>query len=244
MLTAIKNKWEAYQVQVVKNPFKNVPQALVITGSDRRGTAYGMFELSSQMGVSPWYYWADVPAQKKKEMYYKGGIHMDAPKVKYRGIFINDEAPALSGWSKEKFGGFNHLFYEKVFELILRMKGNYLWPAMWGSAFNDDDTLNAATADDYAIVMGTSHHEPLTRAHDEWRRYGKGKWNYDSNATNLQAFWKKGMERMGTRENIVSIGMRGDGDEPMTRGTATALLEKIVKDQREIIADVTGKPAS
>jgi hypothetical protein len=241
---SLKNKWEAYQVQVVKNPVKGVEQALVIAGSDRRGTAYGVFELSAQMGVSPWHYWADVPAKKKNEIYYTGGYQYDAPVVKYRGIFINDEAPALSGWSKEKFGGFNHLFYEKVFELILRMKGNYLWPAMWGSAFNDDDTLNPVVADQYAIVMGTSHHEPLIRAHDEWRRYGKGKWNYDSNATNLQAFWKDGIKRMGNRENIISIGMRGDGDEPMTRGTAIALLERIVKDQREIIAQGTGKPAS
>jgi hypothetical protein len=241
---SLKNKWEAYQVQVVKNPVKGVEQALVIAGSDRRGTAYGVFELSAQMGVSPWHYWADVPVKKKNEIYYTGGYQYDAPVVKYRGIFINDEAPALSGWSKEKFGGFNHLFYEKVFELILRMKGNYLWPAMWGSAFNDDDTLNPVVADQYAIVMGTSHHEPLIRAHDEWRRYGKGKWNYDSNATNLQAFWKDGIKSMGNRENIISIGMRGDGDEPMTRGTAIALLERIVKDQREIIAQGTGKPAS
>jgi hypothetical protein len=163
--------------------------------------------------------------------------------VKYRGIFINDEAPALSGWSKEKFGGFNHHFYEKVFELILRLKGNYLWPAMWGNAFYDDDSLSRQTADNYGIVIGTSHHEPLMRAHVEWRRYGKGKWNYDSNEVRLKQFWKEGMQR-ATNEKIVSIGMRGDGDEPMTEGTAIALLERIVKDQRQIIEDVTGKPAS
>lgn len=196
------------------------------------------------MGVPPWYWWADVPVKKKDEVYYTGGAKYDAPAVKYRGIFINDEAPALSGWSKEKFGGFNHQFYEKVFELILRMKGNYLWPAIWGSAFNDDDTLNPVVADQYAIVMGTSHHEPWVKAHDEWRRYGKGKWNYDSNAVNLQTFWKKGIQRMGKRENIVSVGMRGDGDEPMTQGTAIALLERIVQDQRQIIKDQTGKDPS
>jgi hypothetical protein len=241
---SLKGKWEAYQLQVVSKPMPGVESALVIAGSDRRGTAYGVFELSDKMGVSAWYYWADVPVKKKSEIYYTGGYRSDAPVVKYRGIFINDEAPALSGWSKEKFGGFNHKFYENVFELILRMKGNYLWPAMWGSAFNADDTLNPVVADQYGIVMGTSHHEPLVRAHDEWRRFGKGKWNYDSNATNLKAFWKEGIQRMGTRENIVSIGMRGDGDEPMTQGTAIALLERIVKDQREIIAENTGKPAA
>ena len=241
---SVRGKWEAYLLQVVAKPLPGVEQALIIAGSDRRGTAYGVLELSRQMGVSPWYWWADVPVPKKAALYYTGGIKRDAPKVKYRGIFINDEAPALSGWSREKFGGFNHKFYEKVFELILRLKGNYLWPAMWGSAFNDDDTLNPVVADQYAIVMGTSHHEPLVRAHDEWRRYGTGKWNYDSNEMNLRSFWTKGIERMGTRENIVSIGMRGDGDEPMTQGTAIALLERIVKDQRKIIGQTTGKPAS
>ncbi|RYZ29444.1 MAG: glycosyhydrolase [Chitinophagaceae bacterium] len=240
----LKNKWEGYLIQTVNNPFKGVDKALVIAGSDRRGTAYGVFALSEQLGVSPWYWWADVPVKKKKEIYVKLASPIsDAPKVKYRGIFINDEAPALSNWSKEKFGGFNHAFYEKVFELMLRLKSNYLWPAMWGNAFYDDDSLNRQTADQYGIVIGTSHHEPLMRAHDEWRRYGSGKWNYDSNAVKLQQFWQGGMRR-ATNEKIVSIGMRGDGDEPMSMETATALLERIVADQRKIIADVTGKPAN
>lgn len=243
-VTSIENKWETYKIQVVKAPFKGVAQALVIVGSDRRGAAFGTFELSRQMGVSPWYWWADVPAKKSKELYVQpAAVLVDSPKVKYRGIFINDEAPALSNWSREKFGGFNRRFYEKVFELILRLKGNYLWPAMWGNAFYDDDPQNRQAADNYGVVIGTSHHEPLMRAHDEWRRHGKGKWNYDSNAVNLQQFWQEGMQR-ATNEKIVSVGMRGDGDEPMSRETATALLERIVTDQRRIIADVTGKPAS
>lgn len=241
----LQNKWEAYQIQVVNKPLPGIDQVLVIMGSDRRGTAFGVFELSQQMGVSPWYWWADVPVKKKKEIYVKKDAAVsDAPLVKYRGIFINDEAPALSGWSKEKFGGFNHLFYEKVFELMLRLKSNYLWPAMWGNAFYDDDKLNQQTADEYGIVIGTSHHEPLMRAHDEWRRYGKGKWNYDSNETRLKGFWREGLQRADKTEKIVSVGMRGDGDEPMTRETATALLERIVKDQRTIIEEVTGKPAA
>lgn len=243
-VSSLSNKWEAYRVQVVNNPFPGIAKALVIVGSDRRATAYGVFDLSREMGVSPWYWWADVPVKKKAALYVKNTIVTDSPLVKYRGIFINDEAPALSGWSKEKFGGFNHLFYEKVFELMLRLKSNYLWPAMWGNAFYDDDSLNKQTADDYGIVIGTSHHEPLMRAHDEWRRYGKGKWNYDSNEVQLKEFWRGGMQRTGNTEKIVSIGMRGDGDEPMTQGTAIALLERIVKDQREIIADVTRKPAN
>ncbi|HEV7331594.1 MAG TPA: glycosyl hydrolase 115 family protein [Flavisolibacter sp.] len=240
----IQNKWEGYKIQVVKAPFKGVAQALVIVGSDRRGAAFGTFELSQQIGVSPWYWWADVPAKKSSQLYVQpGAVLIDSPKVKYRGIFINDEAPALSNWSREKFGGFNHRFYQNVFELILRLKGNYLWPAMWGNAFYDDDPLNRQAADNYGVVIGTSHHEPLMRAHDEWRRHGKGKWNYDSNAVALQQFWKEGVQR-ATNEKIVSVGMRGDGDEPMSRETATALLEKIVADQRKIIEDVTGKPAS
>ncbi|MBB1283713.1 glycosyl hydrolase 115 family protein [Flavisolibacter sp. BT320] len=243
-VTPIRNKWEGYKIQVVKAPFKGVAQALVIVGSDRRGAAFGTFELSQLMGVSPWYWWADVPIKKSSQLYVQSGsVLVDSPRVKYRGIFINDEAPALSNWSRSTFGGFNHQFYEKVFELILRLKGNYLWPAMWGNAFYDDDALNRQTADNYGVVIGTSHHEPLMRAHDEWRRHGKGKWNYDSNAVALQQFWKEGVQR-ATNEKIISVGMRGDGDEPMSRETATALLERIVDDQRKIIADVTGKPAS
>lgn len=236
-LTFLKNNWEGYLI-------KSSANSLIITGSDRRGTAYGVFEISRQLGVSPWYWWADVPVKKKEGIFVKKNVSVsDAPKVKYRGIFINDEAPALSGWSKEKFGGFNHTFYEKVFELILRLKGNYLWPAMWGNAFYDDDSLNIKMADKYGIVIGTSHHEPMMKAHDEWRRYGSGKWNYESNEVKLREFWRSGMER-ARNEKIVTVGMRGDGDEPMSEETATALLEKIVSDQRVIIADVTGKPAS
>ena len=168
----------------------------------------------------------------------------NSPSVKYRGIFINDEAPAFAGWTKEKFGGFNHLVYEKMFELLLRLKANYLWPAMWGNAFNDDDKVNPVLADQYGIVMGTSHHEPMLRAQQEWKKYGTGAWNYNSNDSVLRSFWKKGIQNMGTHESIVTIGMRGDGDEPMTQGTAISLLEKIVADQRKIIEDVTLKPAA
>ncbi|HKB44377.1 MAG TPA: glycosyl hydrolase 115 family protein, partial [Chitinophagaceae bacterium] len=241
----IRGQWDAYQVQTVTNPFKGIENGLIIIGGNKRGAAYGTFKLSQQAGVSPWYWWADVPVKKKTTLYVNKNINInDAPKVKYRGFFINDEAPAFSGWTKEKFGGVNHLVYEKIFELLLRLKANYLWPAMWGNAFNDDDTLNPKLADEYGIVMGTSHHEPMLRAQQEWKRYGKGKWDYDSNEVVLKEFWKKGIENMGTHESIVTIGMRGDGDMPMTRGTATALLEKIVANQRKIIEDVTHKPAS
>ncbi|MFL5739651.1 MAG: glycosyl hydrolase 115 family protein [Flavisolibacter sp.] len=244
-VSQLKGKWDSYLIQTITHPITGVEQALVICGSDKRGTAYGLFELSREMGVSPWYWWADVPVKKKAILYVKKGIHQSGPpSVQYRGIFINDEAPAFSGWTKEKFGGVNHLVYEKMFELLLRLKANYLWPAMWGNAFNDDDTLNPVLANKWGIVMGTSHHEPMLRAQQEWKRYGHGPWDYDSNATVLREFWRKGIEHMDHHESIVTIGMRGDGDKPMTEGTAINLLENIVSDQRKIIEDVTGKPAS
>jgi hypothetical protein len=244
-LDDLNGKWEAFNLQTIRHPFKEIENTLVITGSDKRGTAYGVFELSRQLGVSPWYWWADVPVKKKIEAYFKAGIYeYGSPSVKYRGIFINDEAPAFSGWAKEKFGGINHLVYEKIFELLLRLKANYLWPAMWNNAFNDDDSLNPILADKYGIVMGTSHHEPMLRAQQEWKRYGKGQWNYDSSEVVLNEFWKKGIQNMGSHESIVTIGMRGDGDLPMTQGTAINLLEKIVASQRKIIEEVTHKSAS
>ncbi|MCF8225318.1 MAG: glycosyl hydrolase 115 family protein [Bacteroidales bacterium] len=240
----LKGKWEKFIITAIETPFPGISSALVIAGSDKRGTIYGIYDLSEKIGVSPWYYWADVPVQQRDELHVLPGIHTDGePKVRYRGIFINDEAPALAGWVHENFGDFNHEFYEHVFELILRLKGNYLWPAMWGRAFYDDDTLNPVRADAHGVVIGTSHHEPLMRAHAEWSRYGEGPWNYEENPEILREFWRTGIERMGDHESIVTIGMRGDGDEPMTEGTAIALLERIVKDQRKIIEEVTGKPA-
>lgn len=242
----LNGKWEMFVQQTIKNPFPNVEEALIIVGSDKRGSIYGVYDLSEQMGVSPWHFWADVPSQKHKELYLLNGRYTNGePKVKYRGIFLNDEAPCLSGWTNEKNGGFNHKLYETIFELILRLKGNYLWPAMWGNAFHADDPMNPILADEYGVVIGTSHHEPLMRAHDEWRRYGKdkGKWDYTKNDSTLREFWKESVRERYKYENIFSVGMRGDGDEPMSRETATALLEKIVSDQRKIIEEVSGKPA-
>jgi hypothetical protein len=239
----LRGKREKYLLTIVSNPLEEVEEALVIAGSDKRGAIYGVYELSAQMGVSPWYYWADVPVETRENLYVKRGSYTEGePLVQYRGIFLNDEAPALEGWANATFGGFNHAFYEKVFELILRLKGNFLWPAMWGHAFYDDDPRNGALADAYGIVIGTSHHEPMGRAHDEWRRYGQGgAWNYDKNSKALKEFWREGMQRMKDWETIVTVGMRGDGDEPMSEKSNIALLQKIVKDQRAIIAGVTGK---
>ncbi len=240
----IAGKWETFLIQVVDKPFDHVQAALVIAGSDKRGTIFGMYDLAERIGVSPWYWWADVPAPHHSAIYVKSGRFASGePAVKYRGIFINDEAPALSGWAFEKFGGFNSRFYDNVFELILRLKGNFLWPAMWGRMFYVEDSLNPKLADEYGVVISTSHHEPLMRAHAEWAKFGSGPWNYDKNKTTLQDFWRLGMQRMGDYESIVTIGMRGDGDEPMSEQANIALLESIVRDQRRIISETTGKPA-
>jgi len=241
-LSNIRGKWETYKLQIVDHPFKGIDKALVVVGSDRRGTAYGVLTLSRQMGVSPWKWWADVPVKKKKTIYVKGDSHIyGPPAVKYRGIFINDEAPALSGFVNKKFGGFNHKFYKKVFELMLRLKANYLWPAMWGKAFNERDSLNSVLANKYGIAMGTPHNEPMMRSRKAWEMHGKGPWNYQTNDSTLRAFWRKGIQQMDDRESIVTIGMRGNGDKPMSDQRNMALLERIVRDQRQIIKNVTGK---
>lgn len=222
---------------------------LVIAGSDRRGTIYGIYELSQQMGVSPWYDWADVPVEHHDSIFVNKGIYTDGePAVRYRGIFLNDEAPCLTSWVKNTYGtGYgDHRFYQRVFELVLRLRGNMMWPAMWGWAFYADDPENEKTADEMGVVMSTSHHEPMARNHQEYarNRKGWGPWNYQKNKTNLQKFFREGIERMKGTEQIVTIGMRGDGDEAMSAEADTKLMTNIINDQRKIIADVTGKKAS
>jgi Glycosyl hydrolase family 115/Gylcosyl hydrolase family 115 C-terminal domain len=244
-VSAISGKWESFFLQVVEHPLPGVDSALVIAGSDKRGTIYGIYDLSEQIGVSPWYWWADVPVHRHDALYVTPGVHLQGPpKIKYRGIFLNDEAPSLSGWVKATYGNYNHEFYTKVFELILRLKGNYLWPAMWNNAFNEDDPLNPKLADEYGIVMGTSHHEPMLRAQQEWKRHGTGPWDYSKNADVLNEFWTQGIDRNKNYESIVTLGMRGDGDLPMTESANVALLEKIVADQRRILAEHMNKNLS
>lgn len=222
---------------------------LVIAGSDRRGTIYGIYELSQQMGVSPWYDWADVPVEHHDSIFVNKEIYTDGePAVRYRGIFLNDEAPCLTSWVKNTYGtGYgDHRFYQRVFELVLRLRGNMMWPAMWGWAFYADDPENEKTADEMGVVMSTSHHEPMARNHQEYarNRKGWGPWNYQKNKTNLQKFFREGIERMKGTEQIVTIGMRGDGDEAMSEEADTKLMTNIINDQRKIIADVTGRKAS
>lgn len=252
----ITGKWEAYKQIVLDHPFPGIARALIIAGADRRGTIFGTYDLSEKIGVSPWHWWADVPVARRANLFLTAGSRIDAPKVKYRGIFINDEEPSFGKWGREKFGGINAKLYSHVFDLILRLKGNYLWPAMWGKAIGADDATTMPLAQSRGIILGTSHHEPMMRAQVEWHRDKKdgitgGAWSYASNGQNLRTFWRGGIERMvksagasRPQDQLVTIGMRGDGDEPMSDSNASGMLEQIVADQRNILADVTGRPAS
>ena len=240
----LASKWESFVITVVDKPAPGIDQALVIVGSDKRGTIYGIYEMSEQLGVSPWYWWADAPVKKRAAAHVLPGRHASGePVVKYRGIFLNDEAPALTNWTRAKFGGYNREFYTRVFELLLRLRANYLWPAMWNNAFNEDDPENPRLADDYGIVMGTSHHEPMLRAHKEWVWRDLGPWDYVKNEAAIKNFFTEGIRRNHQFESIVTIGMRGDGDEPMSEEANVSLLQRIVADQRAIIAQETGRPA-
>ena len=238
---ALKGRTEKFIITTSDNQ-------LIIAGSDRRGTIYGIYELSKQIGVSPWYYWADVPVARHNDLYINKGIYTDGePAVRYRGIFMNDEAPCLTSWVKNTFktnyGG--REFYARVFELVLRLRGNIVWPAMWGWAFYEDDPANIAVADSMGVVIGTSHHEPMARNHQEWarRRKQNGAWNYKTNKAVLDRFFTEGIERAKNYETMVTIGMRGDGDEAMSEDTDTKLMADIVKNQRNIISRITKKPA-
>ena len=252
----LRGQWESYLIDVVDGN-------LVIVGSDKRGTIYGIYELSREMGVSPWYWWADVPVKHQDHIIYSNGRqYQPSPRVKYRGIFLNDEAPCLTTWVKNTYGTNygDHRFYDRVFELLLRLKANFMWPAMWGWAFYADDALNSKTADDRGIIIGTSHHEPMCRSQKEWhnhtdnpnvepqdrasREAAGGQWNYATNQKALDAFWAGGVRRNKNTEDIVTIGMRGDGDMAMSENTNIQLMEKIIRNQRRIIEKERGKKAS
>lgn len=254
----LKGKNEKYLMSVVSQPMAGVDEALVIAGSDRRGAIYGIYELSEQIGVSPWYDWADVPVERQKNLsILRGTYTAGEPAVKYRGIFLNDEAPCLTGWVKHTYGTNygDHRFYARVFELILRLRGNYMWPAMWSWSFYADDPQNSKTANDMGIIMGTSHHEPMARNHQEWARKRKeyGVWDYATNQKVIDRFFREGIERAVDTEDLITIGMRGDGDAPMGGEEGKdheymardkenmRLLERIFKNQRKIIKDVTGQ---
>src|SRR3954447_15118910 len=259
-VSAIAGRWETTLEQVVERPLPGISRAFVIAGSDQRGTIYGIYETSKEIGVSPWYFWDDVPAAHHDTLLVAPGRHTQGtPAVKYRGFFINDENPQLGRWAPRYFGpglapgfpnGFNHLFYAKVFETMLRLKANYLWPAVWGRAFAEDDPLNHATAKAYGVVMGTSHEAPMMRGIEEWNRHatgghdpygGTGAWSFRRNAEAIKRYWADGIRRMVDEdfEGVVTLGMRGNGDVGLPDGDGIELMQQIIASERRILGDVT-----
>ena len=247
----ITGKRECYRIQVVEQPTKDIKTAIVVAGSDKRGTIYGIYHISEMMGVSPWVYWGDAAPEKKSTITLSSkelNVTSKEPSVKYRGIFLNDEAPSLTGWVKEKFGNYNEDFYELVYQLILRCKGNYLWPAMWSNSFSEDGKqapeANAELADKYGIIMGTSHHEPMCRAGVEWQRsykkYGSSNaWDFSQNEQAITDFWKGGIERNKSYENVYTLGMRGEADSALSGSVAEniELLKKVIMTQKNILKE-------
>ena len=251
----LKGKVEQYVMTFVHSD-----NALVIVGSDKRGAIYGIYEISEQIGVSPWYDWADVPVEKAQNISIDKATYTNGePAVRYRGIFLNDEAPCLTTWVKNTYGTEygDHRFYARVFELLLRLRANFMWPAMWGWAFYADDPENSKTADEMGIIMGTSHHEPMARNHQEWaRKRGEyGAWDYNTNPKVLDQFFREGIARSKNNEDLITIGMRGDGDAPLGGKEGhddeyvsqdqliMKQLENVIAAQRRIIKEETGKPA-
>jgi hypothetical protein len=273
-VTGIEGKWETSLQQVIDKPLPGVSQAFVLCGSDQRGTIYSAYDVSLRIGVSPWYWWDDVPARQHDALYVLPGRHSQGtPAVKYRGFFINDENPALGTWGPEYFGpgladgypwGFNSDLYAKVFEVLLRLKANFLWPAVWDRAFAEDDPANHAVAKEYGVIMGTSHEAPMMRGIEEWKRHavaaqrdddgniivpgedpygGTGEWSFRRNSEAIKAYWADGIQRMIDEdfEGVVTLGMRGAGDVGLPDGDSVKLMESIVASQRQILAEVTGQ---
>lgn len=251
-LKELEQKRECYAwiFPEIKNRTKS--NLLVIAGSDKRGTIYGLFHLSEMLGVSPFVDWCGLmpPKQEKIELREDMACISKEPSVRYRGFFINDEWPAFGNWCNHNFGGFNAKAYDHVFELLLRLKGNYLWPAMWSARFADDgpDLLNAELADEYGIIMGMSHHEPCLRQGEEYK-YLRGKnsvygdaWNFRTNREGITKFWEDGLKRSGKFENVITVGMRGEADTAIMGKNATLedniqLLRDVLKTQKKLIQE-------
>lgn len=248
-LSEVTGKREVYGLRIIENPWKNIKKALVIYGSDKRGTIYGIFHLSELIGVSPLVFWGDAKPMQRQQIEIDETQEMVSkePSVRYRGFFINDEWPCFGNWTFAHYGGFTVEMYRYVFELLLRLKGNYLWPAMWSSSFALDGPgeENARLADMYGVIMGNSHHEPCLRAGEEWDIY-KGEdtpygteWNYVTNKKGLLEYWKDGLKRSGRYESIITVGMRGERDSvmqgPDTLEDNIEILKDIIQSQQELI---------
>lgn len=245
----VQGQWESFVIATVSNPLPGVRAALVIAGSDRRGTAYGVYELSRLIGVSPWYWWADVTPGHKEALYVSSQrLRVGPPAVKYRGIFINDEMWGLRPWAMKTFAaeeghGLGPKTHAKIFELLLRLRANHLWPAMHNG---DGGTIpfncyeqNKVVADDYAIVMGSSHIEPMLRNNisgAEWdREYPGEPWDYTVNKEHIFKYWEDRVKANGKYENVYTMGKRGKDDEA-GKDVTVPLLGQIIADQRSILA--------
>ncbi|WP_313434630.1 glycosyl hydrolase 115 family protein [Novosphingobium sp.] len=249
----LRGAWESFLILPVSNPAPGVKQALMVIGSDRRGTAYGAYELSRAIGVSPWHWWADVPPERHQALYVSPKAQrFGPPSVKYRGIFINDEDWGLIPWAQGKFPGEaapGPKTYTKVFDLLLRLKGNTLWPAMHKAsrAFNADPA-HAALAERYGVVMGTSHAEPMLRNNvGEWT--GKADdFNYLTNRDGIGDYWRGRVKSNAARETIWTLGLRGIHDSgmvgPRTDEERRRTLEQVFADQRAMLgeAGISGAP--
>jgi hypothetical protein len=253
----VTGRWETFVIQVVDAPMAGLTRALVIAGSDQRGTIYGVYEVSRQIGVSPWYFWSDVPAPHHDALYVTAAHYtLGTPAVKYRGLFVNDENPQLGGWGPAHFGpgkapgfpgGFNSALYAKVFETLLRLRANYLWPAVWGRAFAEDDPDSHAVATRYGIVMGTSHEAPMLRGIEEWNRHpmaygGTGDWRFSTNRAAVTAYMRDGLQRMKDQniEGVITMGMRGPGDVSLPPEDGIPLIQDLITTQEQMITDVLG----
>ncbi|KAE8365064.1 hypothetical protein BDV27DRAFT_144764 [Aspergillus caelatus] len=253
----IRGKWESFRTVLIDSPLPGIKHALAIVGSDKRGTMFGVFTLSEQIGKSPLHWWADVPVTKHKTMYALNKTTTQGePSVKYRGIFINDEAPALTGWWAKHANvddyTFNAEFYEHVFDLLVRLKANFLWPAMWGSfiptpgrSFFTDDLRNQQLADDYGIVLSTSHTEPMQCSPNEWKiEPTKGAWDWVNNKENVVKFMEEGVRRAGDNETYFTLGMRGENDSPIEADDPIAVLRDVFSTQRQLLAKYHGNNTS
>ncbi|KAL2856504.1 hypothetical protein BJY01DRAFT_263531 [Aspergillus pseudoustus] len=245
---SLEGKWESFTTAVITLPWAR--KCLVIAGSDKRGTIFGIYTLSEQLGISPWHWWADVPVKVQQHLYaLPVTVHQGEPSVRYRGIFINDEAPSLTSWVHEKFGKkYNAEFYKTVFELLLRLKANFLWPAMWsghpfpGSSFFTDDPRNQELADEYGIVVSTSHHEPMQRSTTEWLVKGNRRWAWDTSKEEIKTFFQEGAQRAKPYESYLTLGMRGAGDRKIEAENPRATLADVIQCQRDIIDSAYGSP--
>ncbi|OTB01216.1 glycoside hydrolase family 115 protein [Hypoxylon sp. CI-4A] len=250
----IEGKWESFTTKIIEEPIAGSAKAVVIAGSDPRGTIFGIYDISEQIGVSPWYWWADVPIKQSNEIYVLSEAKVQGPpSVKYRGFFINDEQPGLSGWVQWNYpdtpygDGYNSDFYSNVFELLLRLRANYLWPALWGTMFEIDDPKSQPLADAWEIVLGSSHTEPMMRAQNEFGTFytneGLGPWAYNLNNKTIDEYFVYGAERAKpyARNSLWTMGMRGSGDtaiEGLGVEFIVSMLETLVEHQRAIIEDV------